>query len=333
MLKTSAEAPVLLEIAPHRNTIGLEFGVRRPHVSIILFISGALMFRKILLVLAFAAGAAFVSLPVLAATEPSMQEVYQAAQEGRFIEAQSMMDKVLKEHPNSAKAHYVQAELLAKQGLASRADAELRTAERLEPGLAFAKPDAVSKLRAVIAAPRTSSNVQNNVQPSRFGSSTQPVAEKGISWGLVAGGLGLIAFIVFATRFMRQRSASVMPAPGYAGYGNGAGANPAMQPQPYGGAPMGGPGMAPAAGGMGSGIMGGLATGAALGAGMVAGQALMHHFTDGDRGNSATPLQSGNNWNPEPAPNDMGGNDFGIADSSSWDDGGSSGGGGGGDWN
>ncbi len=295
------------------------------------------MFRKILLALAFAAGAAFVSLPVLAATEPSMQEVYQAAQEGRFIEAQSMMDQVLKEHPNSAKAHYVQAELLAKQGLASRADTELRTAERLEPGLAFAKPDAVSKLRAVIAAPRTSSNVQNNVQPSRFGSSTQPVAEKGISWGLVAGGLGLIAFIVFATRFMRQRSAGVMPAPGYAAYGNGAGANPAMQPQPYGGAPMGAPmggaGMAPAAGGMGSGIMGGLATGAALGAGMVAGQALMHRFTDGDRGNSATPLQSGNNCNPEPAPNDMGGNDFGIADSSSWDDGGSSGGGGGDDWN
>lgn len=296
------------------------------------------MFRKILLVLAVTLTAAFVSLPVLAATEPSMREVYQAAQEGRFIEAQSMMDQVLKEHPNSAKAHYVQAELLAKQGLVSRADTELRTAERLEPGLAFAKSDAVSKLKAVIAAPRASTNVQNRVQPSQSGLAREPAAEKGISWGLVAGGLGLIAFIVFATRFMRQRSAAAMPAAGYAGTGNSYGANPAMQPQPYGGPPMGGPpmggpGMAPAAGGMGSGIMGGLATGAALGAGMVAGQALMHRFTDGDRGNSAAPAQSGNNWNPEPAPNDMGGNDFGVADSSSWDDGGSGGDGGGGDWN
>ncbi|MBC7703566.1 MAG: tetratricopeptide repeat protein [Rhodoferax sp.] len=296
------------------------------------------MFRKILLVLAVTLTAAFVSLPVLAATEPSMREVYQAAQEGRFIEAQSMMDQVLKEHPNSAKAHYVQAELLAKQGLVSRADTELRTAERLEPGLAFAKSDAVSKLKAVIAAPRASSNVQNRAQPSQSGFAREPAAEKGISWGLVAGGLGLIAFIVFATRFMRQRSAAAMPAAGYAGTGNSYGANPAMQPQPYGGPPMGGPpmggpGMAPAAGGMGSGIMGGLATGAALGAGMVAGQALMHRFTDGDRGNSAAPAQSGNNWNPEPAPNDMGGNDFGVADSSSWDDGGSGGDGGGGDWN
>ena len=298
------------------------------------------MFRKILLGLAFALTAAWVSLPAVAATEPSMHEVYLAAQEGRFIEAQSMMDQVLKAHPNSAKAHYVQAELLAKQGLVSRADTELRTAERLDPGLAFAKPEAISKLKAVIAAPRVSTNVKNNAQPSQSGFAREPAAEKGISWGLVAGGLGLIALIVFATRFMRQRSAAAMPAPAYAGYGNSYGANPAMQPQPYGGppmggAPMGGPGMAPAAGGgMGSGIMGGLATGAALGAGMVAGQALMHRFTDGDRGNSAAPAQSGNNWNPEPAPNDMGGNDFGVADSSSWDDGGSGGGGGGGDdWN
>ena len=297
------------------------------------------MFKKILLGLVLAVTAAFVSLPVIAATEPSMHEIYLAAQEGRYIEAQSMMDQVLKDHPNSAKAHYVQAELLAKQGSLSRADAELRNAERLDPGLAFAKPDAVTKLKTIIAAPRASSNrlsnVQNNVLPSQFGSVREPAAEKGISWGLVLGGLGLVAFIVFATRLMRQRNAAAVPAPGYAGYGNSNGASPAMQAQAYSGAPVG-PGMAPAAGGMGSGIMGGLATGAALGAGMVAGQALMHHFTDGDRGNSAAPLpQGGNNWQPIAEPNDMGGNDFGVADSSSWDDGGSSGGGGGGgdDWN
>ncbi len=291
------------------------------------------MFKKILLGLVLAVTAVFVSLPVIAATDPSMHEIYLAAQEGRYIEAQSMMDQVLKDHPNSAKAHYVQAELLAKQGSLSRADAELRNAERLDPGLAFAKPDAVTKLKTIIATPRASSNIQNNVTSSQSGYARQPAAEKGISWGLVLGGLGLVGFIVFATRLMRRRSAAAVPAAGYAGYGNSYGANPAMQPQAYGGAPVG-PGMAPAAGGMGSGIMGGLATGAALGAGMVAGQALMHRFTDGDRGNSAAPLpQGGNNWQPIAEPNDMGGNDFGVADSSSWDDGGSSGGGGGDDWN
>ena len=70
---------------------------------------------------------------------------------------------------------------------------------------------------------------------------------------------------------------------------------------------------------MGSGLMGSLATGAALGAGMVAGEALMHHFTDGEHSSNGfiNEAQANNN---SFSSNDMGGSDFGIADSSSWDD-------------
>ena len=296
------------------------------------------MFKKFLLILSLAAITALGALPAAAAPEPSMHEIYQAAEGGRTIEAQIMMDQVLKEHPNSAKAHYVQAELLAKQGMVSKADTELRTAERLQPGLAFAKPEAVEKLRAVIAAPRTSlqsTPSSRSVQPATVKLRTP---ESGPPWALLLGGAALVAFIVFATRFMRQRNAAAMaPAGAFAGYG----ASPGMQPQGFGRAPtspMAGPtygtapayGAAPApaaGGGIGAGIMGGLATGAAVGAGIVAGQALMHHFTDGDRGgNTATPQPLASNGSPEPA-NDMGGNDFGIADTASWDDGGSSAGG------
>lgn len=84
----------------------------------------------------------------------------------------------------------------------------------------------------------------------------------------------------------------------------------------------------PAAGGMGSGIMGSLATGAALGAGVVAGEALMHHFIDGDKHNATPEPQHHDTPDTSPwsAPgnisgnDDMGGTDFGIADASSWDD-------------
>ena len=81
----------------------------------------------------------------------------------------------------------------------------------------------------------------------------------------------------------------------------------------------------PATGGMGSGIMGSLATGAAMGAGVVAGEALMHHFTDRDKNNaiseSSVPDTSPWNTTSNMSDNDdMGGTDFGIADSSSWDD-------------
>ena len=55
------------------------------------------------------------SAPIFAEGDPSMHEVYVAAQEGKFSEAQAMMDQVLKDHPNSAKAHFVEAELIAKQ--------------------------------------------------------------------------------------------------------------------------------------------------------------------------------------------------------------------------
>ena len=48
----------------------------------------------------------------LADESPTLDQVYQAAHAGRMEEAERMMDKVLKEHPNSAKAHFVEAELL-----------------------------------------------------------------------------------------------------------------------------------------------------------------------------------------------------------------------------
>ncbi len=87
----------------------------------------------------------FLAAPAFAEEEPTMHQVYLAAEAGKFNEAQSMMDKVLHDHPNSAKAHFVEAELLAKQGLFSNAGVELSTAERLQPGLPFAKPEAVTE--------------------------------------------------------------------------------------------------------------------------------------------------------------------------------------------
>lgn len=87
--------------------------------------------------------------------------------------------------------------------------------------------------------------------------------------------------------------------------------------------------MTPAAGpGLGSQLMGGLATGAAVGAGVVAVEALMHHFMDGNKSAPTSDHAFSSFGNipdlPSTPLNDMGGNDFGIADSSSWDDGGSS---------
>jgi hypothetical protein len=242
-----------------------------------------------------ASGAAF------ADDTPTLDQVYQAARAGKMDEAQGMMDKVLKEHPNSAKAHYVEAELLAKQGQMGNADEELKNAERLMPGLSFAKPQAVQELRNQIAATRRVS------QSPAGGNQAEPGNR--FPWGMLLLGIGAIAAIVLVMRAINARNPAVFPSNYQPGMQNPAAPMPM---QPYGG------GMAPMGGGMGSGIMGGLATGAAVGVGMVAGEALAHHFMDGGRSDLANAAPVADSWGG--SADNMGGADFGIADNSSWGD-------------
>lgn len=239
-------------------------------------------------------------------SSPTLDQVYQAAHAGRMDEALRMMDTVLKEHPESAKAHFVEAELLAKQGKIGQADEELKNAERIKPDLSFAKPQAVQDLKDIIY-----SNHRVTQQPV----SSYPAAQSsGFPWGLVLLGIAAIAIIALIMRSMASRNTSTIQG-GYPQNMQNGTASP-MPMQPYGGgmAPMGA-----VSNGMGSGIMGGLATGAAVGVGMVAGEALAHHFMDDghtDAGNSPQP--TADSWSP--SSDNLGGADFGIADSSSWSD-------------
>jgi uncharacterized protein len=85
------------------------------------------------------------------AHEPTVKQVYQAAENGHLDQAHEMIARVLKAHPESAKAHFVAAEINARQQNYGLARDELKEAEKLAPGLPFAKPDAVSKLKRELA--------------------------------------------------------------------------------------------------------------------------------------------------------------------------------------
>ena len=245
----------------------------------------------------------FASAAVYADQSPTLDQVYQAAHSGRMDEAQRMMDKVLIEHPNSAKAHFVEAELLAKQGQMSKAEEELNNAQRLKSDMSFASPQAVQDLRNRIAAHRVSQS------PAPV-SSHQTEPANNFPWGMLLLGIGVIAVIVFIMRAMNARNPANFPS----NYQPGMQSAPTPMPmQPYGGVQMGSAG-----GGIGSGIMGGLATGAAVGVGMVAGEALAHHFMDGGRNDTNNVAPVADSWGN--SSNDMGGADFGIADNSSWSD-------------
>lgn len=244
--------------------------------------------------------------------EPTLDQVYSAAHSGHLAQAQSMMQEVLAAHPNSAKAHFVDAEVLARSGDLGAARNELALAEKLDPPLSFANPTAVQALRNQLSGRMMAPQESPGAGPA--GSTP---------WGaiLLVGGAALL-LVVWLVRRQAQQPVVYSGGP--------------SQPGGYysqGGVPMGptGPLTPMGGGGGGSGILGTLATGAALGAGMVAGEALAHRLVDGpERG----PVESGS---AAPAANfnsDMGGQDFGVSDGS-WDSGGGdswSDSGGGSDW-
>ena len=229
-----------------------------------------------------------------AADTPTVQQVYDAAQAGRLNEAQQMIQQVLKEHPTSAKAHFVDAELLAKAGRAADARAELSKAEQLEPGLPFVEPQSVSELKARIDHTPTQ-------PPAGHGS------QGGFPWGWLFLGVGALAVIALVMRSMARPRGTLGYPTAY---------QPGFPPGGSSSATQAAPGMGSS--GLGSSIVTGLATGAALGAGMVAGEELVRHFTEGGSASTNQNQPGGDSW--ETVSNDMGGNDFGITDKSSWDD-------------
>ena len=261
----------------------------------------------------------------MAQQEPTMNQIYATAQSGNLSQAQVMVQQVLVAHPNSAKAHFVAAELYARQGNLQRAREALGSAEKLAPGLPFAKPDAVQALRnqlsASTLAPVAHTQIVNQA----------PVNQPSNSWLLpllLAGGVITIAYFVF-----RRRNPEVygQPAPynglsGPQNFGGGGGAvmQPTYGPSPYG-QPMYGQ---PQGSGLGGRIMGGVATGLAVGAGVMAAEAIGRNLM-GEHGHDVRTDSYNNNFDPVQTNQDMGGQNFGISDTS-WDDGGS--GGGGGDW-
>jgi hypothetical protein len=236
-----------------------------------------------------------------AAADPSVHEIYAAAEAGHIAQAEQMIDQVLRDNPQSGKAHYVAAEIYARAGSLQRARAELNAAQQIEPGLPFANPASVSALDRQLSTAR----------PQTWaGAAEGPHAS--VPWGaiiLVVLAIGVVW--VFIRR--RVQMSSYGSYPGAAPPGPGA--------MGYGAAPMGGGPYYP--GGGGSGLMGSLGTGLALGAGVAAGEELVRHVLDRDEPRGIISNADAGEYAP-PQNGNMGGEDFGVNDSSSWsDDGGS----------
>ncbi|MES2191856.1 MAG: hypothetical protein V4454_17175 [Pseudomonadota bacterium] len=263
----------------------------------------------------------------MAQSEPTMSEIYATAQAGKLDEAQKLITHVLISHPNSAKAHFVQSELFARQGNPGKAREALATAEKLAPGLPFAKPDAVQALRSQLSA-RSAPPAAREASTNNLAQVSQPPSQpqaSSASWGLP---LLLTAVVIAGGYFIFRRRAPAQPVQ-QAAYVN---QNGLSGPQTFGNpVPMQPAGGQPPSSGLGGQIMGGVATGLAVGAGVMAAEAIGRNLM-GHHNQQILPAESASNvdYRPGTTNTDMGGQDFGINDNTSWDDGGASAGGG--DW-
>ncbi len=235
--------------------------------------------------------------------ESNVHQIYQTMASGHMDEAHKMIEEVLQKHPDSAKAHFVDAEILVRQGNKKAAHDELAIAEQLSPKLPFAKPEAVVALKQMIEG-NAVSTTKTTQMPQNI-QNTQEKKSSGFPWMtfLLTGGVVFLIVMIWKS-FSSRKQNQYNQAPQQGGYPNSNGYNQGNQPNQ--------------GGGLGSNIMSGLATGAAAGVGMVAAEELMHHFTDTKDSSSNNSSMSHNN-NVQPS-NDAGDTDFGISDSSSWDD-------------
>ncbi|RTL47077.1 MAG: tetratricopeptide repeat protein [Burkholderiales bacterium] len=216
---------------------------------------------------------------------PNVDEVQAATQRGDYAAAEKMMREVVGAKPDSARAHYVLAEILAHERKFAEAREHASRARTLDPALKFTDPAKFSAFEQLLqrqqgspAALQAPAVVSPAAPPVR----AAPVERSesgGVPVWLLVG--GVVVFIALAVRWMRNRTlAQGQPQPAYAG---GYGAAP-------GGYGLGG--VPPTAGSGGPGLMGvGLAAAGGVAAGMLAERLL--HGDHADHDERSLPRDSG----------------------------------------
>ena len=256
---------------------------------------------------------------------PNPKDITSAVEAGDLARAETLLHEVLKEKPNSAKAHYELGEVLARAKRYEEALTQLNQARAIDPALKFASsPEKFTQTVDKVSAAATksaSSGQAQNLASSPAQSAVAPAASATpFPTGYVVGGMILLVLLFVLIR--RSQAPRPMPMgayPGAPGYAPGGG----MAPAPYGGY-----GVQPQAGsGIGGAVLGGVA-------GLAAGYALSKAMEGGSANAGEAHRASATNegyipFDAPPAP-DLGSFDAGSG--SGWDAADSGGGDSGEDW-
>jgi len=279
-----------------------------------------------------------------ASAADSPKDVQALIARGDYPAAEAALRQAITDHPKSAKAHYVLAEVLAHEGNIGEAQVEANKAAVLDPTTRFTDPakfqafqQKLSQALAPAQADRGSTPVRYAPQHPASTPALTPVPARAGS-GLNVGGILLIVAVIGGIAFVWSRRRRPEPA-GYQGYGSvpPPQGGPYNGPSGYNGAPGGYPGYAPPpSSGMGSTIAAGVG---GLAAGVLLDEALRSHNTSetprdaGAFGGGLGPTPGADNTRDPSSdayndlrddPIDMGNDDSSWDSGSSSDDGGSS---------
>jgi tetratricopeptide (TPR) repeat protein len=137
---------------------------------------------------------------------PTPKDIESALNAGQTAQAESMLREVLKEKPQSAKAHYELGQVLAREGRYEASLGELRLAQSIDPSLKFAH--STEQFQRIVAEVEQlkgqSAQVARAATPTAAASAPAPAhPEPALQLSTVWWGIGLL-FVVGLVIFMRR---------------------------------------------------------------------------------------------------------------------------------
>ncbi|WP_158935351.1 tetratricopeptide repeat protein [Burkholderia sp. S171] len=116
-------------------------------------------------VMAVVASLMLVSATAFAAV-PTAGQIEQSMTQGNWTQADAQLQEVLQAHPNNAKAHYLYAQVLDREGRSSDALAQVQQARTLDPAIKFTDPSRFNAMEARIRSDANRVNSSTNTSNS-----------------------------------------------------------------------------------------------------------------------------------------------------------------------
>jgi hypothetical protein len=163
--------------------------------------------------LAVAASLMLVSVAVFAAA-PSVGQIEQSMSRGDWQTADAQLTEVIQAHPDSARAHYLYAQVLDREGRSADALSQVQQAKTLDPAIKFTDPSrfAATEARIRANANRVNSVSNNSTAVTRNPFNTNAVApapeKHGPGMGMWIGLVVLLVALALVLRWGMRRARS-----------------------------------------------------------------------------------------------------------------------------